>query len=48
VELESEEDIMGTSLVGTADDVIKGIQRYVDVNVRHFMLNFSVQSLMIW
>ena len=38
----SVEDIMGTSLIGTADDVIEGIQRYLDVNVRHFMLNFSV------
>jgi probable F420-dependent oxidoreductase len=38
----SEEEVMGTSLIGTADEIIKGIQRYIDVNVRHFMLNFTV------
>lgn len=41
-ELFSTENEIEKSLVGTADDVIKGIQRYVDVNVRHFMLNFAV------
>jgi len=30
------------SLIGTTDDVIKRIQNYIDVNVKHFMLNFAV------
>jgi alkanesulfonate monooxygenase SsuD/methylene tetrahydromethanopterin reductase-like flavin-dependent oxidoreductase (luciferase family) len=38
------ESVIKTSLIGTADEVIKGIQRYLDVNVRHFMLNFAVNK----
>jgi probable F420-dependent oxidoreductase len=38
----SMEDAIEESLIGTADDVIKGIQEYVDVNVKHFMINFAV------
>jgi probable F420-dependent oxidoreductase len=30
------------SLVGTADDIIGGIQAYMDVGVTHFMFNFAV------
>ncbi len=30
------------SLIGTADDIIRGIQRYVDAGVDHFMFNFAV------
>jgi probable F420-dependent oxidoreductase len=30
------------SLIGTSDDVIRGIQGYLDVGVTHFMLNFAV------
>lgn len=30
------------SLVGDADDIINGIQRYLDVGVDHFMFNFAV------
>lgn len=30
------------SLIGTADDVIEGIQSYLDVGVLHFMFNFAV------
>lgn len=30
------------SLVGTADDIIGGIQSYMDVGVTHFMFNFAV------
>jgi probable F420-dependent oxidoreductase len=33
------------SLIGTSDDVIRGIQSYLDVGVTHFMLNFSVAEL---
>ena len=32
------------SLIGTVDDVIKKIQEYVDVNVLHFMLNFTIKN----
>jgi len=30
------------SLIGTADDIIDGIQTYLDVGVTHFMFNFTV------
>jgi len=30
------------SLMGDANDIIKGIQRYMDVGVDHFMFNFAV------
>jgi len=30
------------SLIGTADEIINKIQNYIDVNVKHFMLNFTV------
>ena len=30
------------SLIGTVDDVIKGVQSYIDAEVKHFMLNFAV------
>lgn len=30
------------SLIGTANDIIKGVQNYLDVGVKHFMLNFAV------
>jgi len=33
---------VGRSLIGTADDVIEGIQSYLDVGVQHFMFNFAV------
>ena len=36
------EDVIKTSLIGTVDDVTEGIQRYIDVGVRHFMLNLAV------
>jgi alkanesulfonate monooxygenase SsuD/methylene tetrahydromethanopterin reductase-like flavin-dependent oxidoreductase (luciferase family) len=38
------EAVIETSLIGNADEVIKGVQRYIDVNVRHFMLNFAVNK----
>jgi len=40
--LSSLERVIETSLIGTVDDVIKGIQGYLDINVKHFMLNFAV------
>jgi probable F420-dependent oxidoreductase len=40
----SVESELEDSLVGTADDVINGIQRYLDVNVKHFMFNFAVEK----
>jgi alkanesulfonate monooxygenase SsuD/methylene tetrahydromethanopterin reductase-like flavin-dependent oxidoreductase (luciferase family) len=36
------EEEVNWSLIGTEDDVIKGIQRYMDVGVNHLMLNFAV------
>lgn len=30
------------SLIGTTNDIIKGVQNYLDVGVTHFMLNFAV------
>jgi len=33
---------MHRSLIGTADDIIRGVQSYLDVGVKHFMLNFAV------
>jgi probable F420-dependent oxidoreductase len=30
------------SLIGTADDIIRGIQRYMDAGVDHFMFNLAV------
>jgi alkanesulfonate monooxygenase SsuD/methylene tetrahydromethanopterin reductase-like flavin-dependent oxidoreductase (luciferase family) len=38
------ESVIETSLIGTTDEVIKGIQRYIDVDVKHFMLNFAVKK----
>jgi alkanesulfonate monooxygenase SsuD/methylene tetrahydromethanopterin reductase-like flavin-dependent oxidoreductase (luciferase family) len=32
------------SLLGNANDIIKGIQRYLDVGVNHFMFNFAVSK----
>jgi len=39
VDLEREAE---RSLIGTADDVVEGIQSYLDAGVRHFMFNFAV------
>jgi probable F420-dependent oxidoreductase len=39
--VEFEADIVN-SLIGTADDIINVVQRYVDAGVQHFMLNFAV------
>ena len=36
------EGALGRSLIGTVDDIIDGIQKYLDVNVNHFMFNFAV------
>lgn len=33
------------SLIGNADDIIMGIQAYLDVGVTHFMFNFAVSEL---
>jgi hypothetical protein len=33
---------MEWALIGTADDIIRGIQIYMDVDVTHFMFNFAV------
>jgi alkanesulfonate monooxygenase SsuD/methylene tetrahydromethanopterin reductase-like flavin-dependent oxidoreductase (luciferase family) len=38
------EDVFGRSLIGNPDEVIDIIQSFVDVNVRHFMLNFAVMD----
>lgn len=38
------ESALGRSLIGTADDVIDGVQKFLDVNVKHFMLNFAVTT----
>ncbi|UCH02710.1 MAG: TIGR03619 family F420-dependent LLM class oxidoreductase [Candidatus Bathyarchaeota archaeon] len=35
-------DAIERALIGTADDIIERIQRYIDVNVTHFMINFAV------
>jgi len=38
------QNTLGMSLIGTVDDIIDGVQAYVDVNVKHFMLNFAVTT----
>lgn len=38
------ENVLGRALIGTADDIITKIQDYIDVNVKHFMLNFAVTN----
>lgn len=38
------DDDIKKSLIGTPDDIIDGVQEYLDVNVRHFMLNFAVTT----
>ena len=34
-------NVLDRALIGNEEDIIKRIQSYIDVNVRHFMLNFS-------
>lgn len=41
-EISSVDRAIERSFIGTADDIIKQIQEYIDVNVKHFMLNFAV------
>jgi alkanesulfonate monooxygenase SsuD/methylene tetrahydromethanopterin reductase-like flavin-dependent oxidoreductase (luciferase family) len=35
------DNVLDIALIGNEEDIIKRIQSYIDVNVRHFMLNFT-------